>query len=102
MKVALKVLLDAKAKSHDAVIRFKREAKFLGRIQSDYVARVLDFVDDDIYGLVLVMELVHGESLADLLRGGPLTALRALEIGYDLAGGLCDLHAARVLHRDMK
>lgn len=60
MRVAIKSLLEAKAASHDAIVRFEREAKFLGRIQSDYVARVLDFLNDDIHGLVLVMELVEG------------------------------------------
>jgi serine/threonine-protein kinase len=102
MRVAIKALLDTKVGSHDAVVRFEREAKFLGRIQSDYVARVLDFLNDDVHGLILVMELVEGESLADLLTQGPLTVERAIEVGYDLVAGLCDLHAARVVHRDMK
>ena len=102
MRVAIKTLLPAKAASHDAIVRFKREAKFLGRIQSDYVARVLDFLDDQVYGLILVMEMVDGESLGDLLMPGTLSVERSLEIGIDLVSGLCDLHDARVVHRDMK
>ncbi len=102
MRVAIKALLEAKAASHDAIVRFEREAKFLGRIQSDYVARVLDFFNDDIYGLILVMELIDGESLSDALVDGKITIERAIDIGCDLVAGLCDLHAARVVHRDMK
>jgi len=102
MRVALKSLRAAKLDSHDAVVRLGREAKFLGRVHSDYVARVLDFVDDDVYGLVLVMELVEGESLADVLAAGPIPIERAIAIGRDVAAGLCDLHAARVVHRDLK
>jgi tRNA A-37 threonylcarbamoyl transferase component Bud32 len=102
MRVAVKALLSSKVSSHDAVVRFGREAKFLGRIQSDYVARVLDYLDDDVHGLVLVMEFVHGESLQDLVGAAPLGVERAVEIGCDIAAGLCDLHDARIVHRDLK
>src|SRR4029079_1250624 len=56
VKVAIKTLLPAAKVSHEVVARFKREAYLLGRIRSDYVARVLDFVSDDEFGLVIVME----------------------------------------------
>jgi serine/threonine-protein kinase len=102
MKVAIKVLLDAKAASYDAIARFKREAMFLGKVHSDHVARVLDFIDDEIFGLVLVMEFVEGESLAEVLRRGPLSVEDAIDLACDLVTGLSDLHAARIVHRDMK
>jgi serine/threonine-protein kinase len=102
MRVALKSLRATKLDSHDAVVRLGREAKFLGRVQSDYVARALDFIDDDVYGMVLVMEYVDGDSLGDVLERGTISIDRAIAIGKDVAAGLCDLHAARVVHRDLK
>src|SRR4051812_27650160 len=53
VKVALKQLLTSAAENHEVVARFRREAIFLGKIRSDHVARVLDFVTDDKYGLIL-------------------------------------------------
>lgn len=101
-RVALKLLLPAGAARHDIVTRFKREAMFLGRIESDHVARVLDFVSDPACGLALVMEFVEGESLSDLVHARRASVEEALEIGTDLAAGLVDLHRARVIHRDLK
>src|SRR5262245_41792759 len=65
-RVAVKTLLSAAACNHEVVARFKREAYILGRIRSDHVARVVDFVADDEYGLVLVMEFIRGDSLSQV------------------------------------
>src|SRR6476661_2106643 len=62
VRVALKTLLGAAKVNHEVVARFKREAYLLGRIRSDHVARVVDFVADDVFGLVLVMEFVEGDA----------------------------------------
>src|SRR4051812_15264502 len=62
VKVALKKLLPAAALDHQVVARFKREAYLLGRIRSEHVARVVDFVADSAFGLVLVMDFVEGEA----------------------------------------
>ncbi len=50
----------------------------------------------------LVMPLVEGPSLDDVLALGPLAEPRALAIARDLAGALAAVHAAGVLHRDVK
>src|SRR5262245_36046935 len=68
MRVALKQLLPEPARVPELVERFRREAELLGRVRSDHVARVLDFLDGPPYGPVLVMEFVEGESLAALVR----------------------------------
>jgi len=40
------------------VARFRREAYLLGRMRSDRVARVVDFVEDRRFGLVLVIIII--------------------------------------------
>jgi eukaryotic-like serine/threonine-protein kinase len=102
LKVALKTLLPAASVDHEVVARFKREAYLLGKIRSDHVARVLDFVSDDTHGLVLVMEYVEGQSLASILQHQRLTIDETIELGVDVLSALVDLHRAHVVHRDLK
>ncbi|AKT36556.1 serine/threonine-protein kinase [Chondromyces crocatus] len=101
-RVALKTLLPAAACNHEVVARFRREAYFLGRIRSDHVARVVDFVADDAVGLVLVMEYIEGEPLSKILQQKALTVEEAVELGVDIVTALRDLHQAKVIHRDLK
>ena len=101
-RVAIKTLLAAAALNHEVVARFKREAYILGKIRSDHVARVVDFVADDVYGLVLVMELVEGEPLNRVLAEKMLTVEETIELGCDIASALCDLHHAHIVHRALK
>jgi serine/threonine-protein kinase len=102
VRVALKTLLPAAAADPQIVARFKREAYLLGRIRSDHVARVVDFVTDPRAGLVLVMEFVEGEPLSQAVASRRLGVEETLDLGVDLASGLCDLHRAKVVHRDLK
>ncbi len=102
MRVAIKTLLPAAKCDRQLVARFRREANLLGRVRSDHVARVVDFLSDDEHGLVLVMDFVEGELLADKLHNKKLTVEETIDLGIDLAVGLGDLHRASVIHRDLK
>jgi len=101
-RVALKTLLPAAALNHEVVARFRREAVFLSRIRSDYVARVVDFVEDPAVGLVLVMEFIDGEPLSKILQQKTLTVEEAVELGVDIVSALRDLHYVKIIHRDLK
>ncbi|WP_170319310.1 serine/threonine-protein kinase [Polyangium spumosum] len=102
MKVAIKTLLAAAAYDREVVARFRREANLLGRIRSDHVARVVDFVEDPSVGLVLVMEYIEGQPLSKVLHQRRLSVEEAIDVGCDVVDALRDLHRAHVIHRDMK
>jgi serine/threonine protein kinase len=102
VKVAVKHLLPAAAKHHEVVARFKREAFLLGKIESEYVSRVVDFFDDETFGLVLVMEFIEGPSLAHILEQRTLTVEEAVDLSVDLLRALSQLHASKIVHRDLK
>src|ERR1700748_2809158 len=63
VRVALKTLLPAAACDPQLVARFRREGYLLGGRRSGRVARVVDFIEDRRFGLVLVMDFVEGEPL---------------------------------------
>ena len=100
--VAVKTLLAAASANAEIVMRFRRESFLLARIKNDHVARVLDFATDEKYGLVLVMDLVDGQSLADVLKTQHLSVEEAIDIATDVLTGMLDLHRANVVHRDLK
>ncbi len=101
--VAVKLLRsDSKAKS-SAVARFRREARAAGSINSDHVTQVLDVEEDTEHGIVLVFELLEGESLIDRLkRTGPVGFDELHPIVDQVWMGLADAHRAGIIHRDLK
>ena len=81
--------------------RFRREARIGASISHPNLVAVYDVlpVDDD---LLLVMEYVEGQTLAEALGDGRLEPSRALEILRAAAAGLDHLHERGVIHRDIK
>ncbi len=101
--VAVKIMLPAASLTREVWARFKREALVLGRIQSEYVARVLDFLSDREHGLALVMELIPGQPFSAILAVEGRISVEAMTlIAIDVTRGLADLHEAQIVHRDMK
>ena len=84
--------------------RLQREAEAARRVQSEFIPRLYD-VDSTADGeLFLVMERLHGETLAERLRRreGNLSWEETRVIGEHVLRGLVDAHAAGVVHRDLK
>ncbi|GAO12850.1 hypothetical protein TPA0598_13_00340 [Streptomyces lydicamycinicus] len=99
--VAVKLMLP-----HDsdptATSRFRLEAQTAGRLSHPHVVGVLDFGEHE-DRLFLVMELVDGDSLADLLTvSGPLPAEHVARIAAQAALGLAAAHRQGIVHRDIK
>ncbi|MGW6982189.1 serine/threonine-protein kinase [Streptomyces sp. NPDC054932] len=82
--------------------RLEREAWAAARIPDRNVVTVHDVVMEDDRPWI-VMELIRGQSLADLLRAeGPLTPRHAARIGAEVLSALRAAHAVGVEHRDVK
>jgi eukaryotic-like serine/threonine-protein kinase len=83
--------------------KFRAEARHSGSLSAPGVVRVYDYVEDAHAGCpILVMELVDGQSLADLLRAGPLDPVRAMDVVAQAAAGLHAAHLAGLVHCDVK
>lgn len=78
------------------------EGRLLARLDHPHVVRVYGAdVHDGRPGVW--MELLEGETLEQMVsRDGPFSAAEALFIGVDLARALIAVHAAGLLHRDVK
>jgi serine/threonine kinase PknH len=101
-RVAIKVLGPAVASDPNARQRLAREVETMRRIRNRYVAEVLD-ADVDGPSPYIVTRYVPGRTLEDAVRqDGPLhgTALDCLAEG--LAEAIAAIHAAGVVHRDLK
>jgi serine/threonine-protein kinase len=103
LPVAIKLLRAAAAHEAVASDRLRREAEALGLSWHPNVVEVIDhghLADGTAY---LVMELLHGESLAARLRTkSRLTARELLPIVMQVCDALAAVHAAGVVHRDLK
>ncbi|MCZ2526967.1 bifunctional serine/threonine-protein kinase/glutamate ABC transporter substrate-binding protein [Streptomyces sp. HB2AG] len=105
-QVAVKELLFRGAVDPDTqaqwVRRARREAEAIARIDHEHVVAVHDVIEAE--GQVwIVMEQVDPHSLADLLREHDrLPPLNVARIGLEVLRGLRAVHAAAVLHRDVK
>ncbi|MFE9623999.1 serine/threonine-protein kinase [Streptomyces sp. NPDC006527] len=99
--VAVKLLLPQDT-DRTATSRFRLEAQTAGRLNHPHVVGVLDFGEHE-GRLFLVMELVEGDSLAQLLsRSGPLPAERVARVAAQAADGLAAAHRQGIVHRDVK
>jgi serine/threonine-protein kinase len=100
--VAVKVLKPELVSDTEVVARFFQERSILTSIDHPNVAKVLDLVvEGDTLGIV--MELVEGQDLRRYLRArGTLPPGEAVYLAGQLLQGLAAVHAAGVVHRDVK
>lgn len=78
-----------------------REARLLSRVANPHVVALYDFFHEE-EADVLVMELVTGPTLDTISRPATLRPSHAASLGAQLAKGLHALHAAGVVHGDIK
>ena len=84
------------------VARTLREGRAAARVRHPRVVTVYDVVEDDDRPW-LVLQRLEPRTLADVLvTEGPLDPARAAVIGLQVLEGLAAVHAAGVLHRDVK
>ncbi|MBV8556583.1 MAG: serine/threonine protein kinase [Planctomycetaceae bacterium] len=100
--VALKLIAPEKATRPNAMARFHREMRLIGRLDHPNVVRAFDA---DQFGktLYIVMEYVTGKSLDILLDArGPLPPAEVVDYASQAALGLGHAHSQGIVHRDIK
>ena len=101
-KVAVKALRPVIAADPNARRRLAREVETMRRVRSPFVAEVLDadVTSDPPY---IVTRYVSGRTLEEIVtQGGPLNGPQLARLASGLALALAAVHAAGVVHRDLK
>jgi serine/threonine protein kinase len=100
--VAVKVLHPLGSEVVNARRRLAREVETMRRVRSPYVAEVLDA---DVTGEFpyIVTRFVSGPTLDEMVRTrGPLSGPGLRRLAHGMAEALAAIHAAGVVHRDLK
>ncbi len=100
--VAVKVLHPLGTEGVNARRRLAREVETMRRVRSPYVAEVLDA---DVTGEFpyIVTRFVSGPTLEEMVRTrGPLSGPGLRRLAHGMAEALTAIHAAGVVHRDLK
>lgn len=85
----------------EQAMRLRREARAMVAVSHPNLALI--FGAETWHGTpALVCEYLEGGTLADRLRHGPLPALQVVQLGLAMSGVLERIHAAGILHRDVK
>ena len=101
--VAIKMLAPEHAANASGLARFVREANIIARLTHPNLVQLIDFGRDRDGNLLLVMELLEGESLHHVIRReSRLAPERAAYITVQCLNALRVAHAAGVIHRDLK
>ncbi|MGI8804358.1 MAG: serine/threonine-protein kinase [Thermoleophilaceae bacterium] len=85
----------------DAARRFEREARLGASLNHPSLVSVYDITTDP-DGVIVVMEYVEGETLADALRRGPVPREEGLRVLRSVAAALDHAHSLGVVHCDVK
>jgi serine/threonine-protein kinase len=82
--------------------RFRQEAQAVGRLVHPRIVQIYDYIEDD-NSAYIIMELVHGKTLAQHLEKKDVFGLRDIsQIVTQTLDGIGYAHAQGVVHRDMK
>lgn len=100
--VAIKIMRRDHELDTNFVKRFEREARTAASVSHGNVVDVYDVGQED-GNLYIVMQYIDGDDLKRLIvRGGGLPVERAREISRQVLAGIGAIHAAGIVHRDIK
>src|SRR5262245_32690346 len=100
-EVAIKVLPEEFSIDRERLFRFEQEARSASALNHPNIVTIHDIGRENSVSFIS-MELVHGQTLRDLLAQGPLSNKRLLSLAAQIADGLARAHEAGIVHRDLK
>jgi serine/threonine protein kinase len=99
--VAVKVISPSFAGDRDRLQRLAREAQVLASLNHPNIGAIYG-VEECEGVTALILELVPGQTLAELLAKGPLSIRQALDVAKQMAYALESAHERGIIHRDIK
>jgi serine/threonine protein kinase/Tol biopolymer transport system component len=99
--VAIKVLSAEFTTDRDRLARFEREARLLASLTHPNIG-VIHGVEEAGGCRALVLELIEGQTIADLVSRGAVPLERSLTIAVQIAEALDYAHSKGITHRDLK
>lgn len=101
--VAVKVLHPKHAQNRDAATRLHHEARVVGTIGHPNICEVYDLGRLDDGSPYLVMERLHGETLAQrIVRVGRMIPADVIDVAVQILSALIVAHDKGIVHRDLK
>jgi len=100
---ALKLIKSAIATNPKIRELFYREARLASALTHDNICSIVDFGQDDTFGLFMVMELLEGQTVhAKLRHTGRLPPKVACDVMWQVADAVRFIHGRQILHGDIK
>jgi eukaryotic-like serine/threonine-protein kinase len=99
--VAIKVLPEYWSRDPERLLRFEQEAQATAALNHPNIVSIFH-VGQYEGSPYIVTELLHGETLRERLRHGPMRLRESIDLGGDIARGLAAAHDAGIVHRDLK
>lgn len=96
-------ILDFSNNEKKVLERFIREAKLMAMLNNPHIATFYDaFCDQEGKEAYLVIEYIDGQSVADILKTGPMQETEVIRIMQEVCRGLSEAHKKGIVHRDIK